>query len=156
MLSGVSSYSSAASFAGPRLSATPRTTSSTRRPRSRVTSSRSPARTSLLAFARWLSTCTRPPLIASAASARVLKMRAAHSHLSTRTESISKLRKSLALTARRVEVVRCEPRLECGAAGRPLVVDHRVPGGVPVLRLHDLVLAEDALEGEAEALGGAP
>ena len=50
MLSAVSSYSNAASFAGPRRSATPRTTSSVRRPRSRVTSSRSPARTSLLGF----------------------------------------------------------------------------------------------------------
>ena len=70
---------------GPRRCAVPRTTSARRTPWPSVTSSRSPGRTSLLGLAARPLTWTRPPLTASAAIARVLTTRAAHSHLSTRT-----------------------------------------------------------------------
>src|SRR5215207_1377730 len=47
--------------------------------------SSSPACTSFDRFTRSPATCTLPPSIASTARARVLKKRAAHSHLSRRT-----------------------------------------------------------------------
>ena len=46
-----------------------------------------------------------------------------------------------------------EPRLERLAHLRPVGVDDRVPGGVPVAALHHLCLAEDPLVAEAEPLG---
>src|SRR3954466_11996084 len=49
----------------------------------------SPGLTSLLGFAGAPLTFTRPPRIASTASARVFTMRAAHSHLSMRTGLVS-------------------------------------------------------------------
>src|SRR3954451_12281121 len=49
----------------------------------------SPGLTSLLGFAGVPLTFTRPPRIASTASARVLTRRAAHSHLSMRTGLVS-------------------------------------------------------------------
>ena len=45
----------------------------------------SPISSSRLGLARWPLTLTLPPLTASLASERVLKKRAAHSHLSMRT-----------------------------------------------------------------------
>lgn len=45
--------------------------------------------------------------------------------------------------------------MEAGADGGPFGVGDGEPGGVPVLALHHHVVAEDAFEGEAEALGGA-
>ena len=42
----------------------------------------------------------------------------------------------------------------CAFTARPLVVQHRVPGGVAVASLHDHVPAEDALERETQPLGG--
>src|SRR5581483_1527215 len=59
------------------------------------------------------------------------------------------------LAAFGIEVLRIEPGLEGPAYGRPVAVDHRVPSGVAVAPLHDRVLAEQALEGEAEADGRA-
>ena len=64
----------------------PRITTSTRTGPVR-SSSRSPGLTSLLGFAATPLTFTRPSLTASAASARVLDSRAAHSHLSIRIGS---------------------------------------------------------------------
>ena len=52
-----------------------------------MTSTTSPGLTSLLGFIARPLTCTRPPLTASAASARVLTSRAAHSQRSIRTGS---------------------------------------------------------------------
>ena len=57
-----------------------------------------------------------------------------------------------ALPAAGVEVLRRQPGLECRANDRPLAVEDREPGGVPVASLHDQVLPEDPLEGEAEPL----
>ena len=54
-----------------------------------------------------------------------------------------------------VEIVGREPALVSGLARRPLAVEHGEPGGVAVAALDDHVLAEDALEREAEALGRA-
>src|SRR5215204_6319764 len=54
-----------------------------------------------------------------------------------------------------VEIRRVEPALESAPARRPFAVEHRIPGGVAVLALDHHVLAEHALEGEAEAAGGA-
>jgi hypothetical protein len=48
----------------------------------------SPGRTVLEALAASPLTCTLPPLQAAAASVRLLKKRAAHSHLSIRTSDI--------------------------------------------------------------------
>src|SRR5437764_6631096 len=59
------------------------------------------------------------------------------------------------LDALAVEVLGRQPRLEPGADRRPLVVGDRVPGGVAVATLDHHVVAEDALEAEPEALGGA-
>src|SRR3954453_14657194 len=50
----------------------------------RLISTRSPGFSSRLGLTATPFTCTRPPLTASAASARVLRSRAAQSHLSTR------------------------------------------------------------------------
>ncbi len=59
-----------------------------------------------------------------------------------------------ALAAVGVEVLRRQPALERAARGRPLAVEQREPRGVAVAALDDHVLAERALVGEAEALGG--
>ncbi len=55
------------------------------------------------------------------------------------------------LVAGGVEVRRLEPGLVGPSQRRPFVVDHREPGGVPVRAFDDHVLAEQPLEGEAEA-----
>src|ERR1700683_1365459 len=55
-----------------------------------------------------------------------------------------------------VEVLGCEPGSKAAAERRPVVVGDRIPGRVAVAALDHLVLAEDALEGEAEALGRLP
>src|SRR5215207_3563264 len=60
-----------------------------------------------------------------------------------------------ALSPSGVEIRRVEPALESAPARRPFAVEHRIPGGVAVLALDHHVLAEHALEGEAEAAGGA-
>src|SRR5271157_1251555 len=52
------------------------------------------------------------------------------------------------------EVLRREPRLVTGLQPCPVAVGHREPPRVPVLALDHHVLAEHALEGEAEALRG--
>ena len=54
-----------------------------------------------------------------------------------------------------IEIVWREPALVGRLAGRPLAVEHRKPGCVAVAALDDHVLAENPLEGEAEALRGA-
>src|SRR4051812_22204088 len=54
-----------------------------------------------------------------------------------------------------VEVRRLEPALESAPARRPFAIEHGIPGGVAVLAFDHHVLAEHALEGEAEAAGGA-
>src|ERR1043166_4256979 len=59
------------------------------------------------------------------------------------------------LPAGGVEIVRREPALVGRLARRPFGIEHRKPRGVAVAALHDLVLAEQSFEGEAEALGGA-
>ena len=55
-----------------------------------------------------------------------------------------------------VEVLGREPGHEARPDRRPVAVGDRVPGGVAVAPLDDHVVAEDALEGEAEAFGGTP
>ena len=65
-------------------------------------------------------------------------------------------REAPALGAIAVEVLRREPGLERAPQRRPLVVDDREPGGVTVPPLRHLVLAEHALEAEAETLRRAP
>src|SRR4051794_3297868 len=60
-------------------------------------------------------------------------------------------RKSFDLPAVFIEVLRREPALERGLSRRPFRIDDRIPGGVTVLALHHLVLAEQALVLEAEA-----
>src|SRR6267378_1496813 len=50
-----------------------------------------------------------------------------------------------------IEIVRREPALERGLAGGPFGIARREPGGVVVAPLDDHVVAEDALEREAEA-----
>ncbi len=77
----------AAASAGPRRSASARTTTVQRRP-PRLTSTVSPGRTSFAGFTRAPPTWTWPPSTASVAAPRVLKKRAAHSHLSIRTASM--------------------------------------------------------------------
>src|SRR6267143_362249 len=75
-------------LAGPRLSLRPATTSDHCTVPTR-TSSASPTRTSFEGFTRAPFSCTWPPTTASVARLRVLKKRAAHSHLSIRTCSIT-------------------------------------------------------------------
>ena len=82
--SGVSAYIVSASFAGPRRSATPVTTS-VRRTVLMVTAIVSPVRMTFEGFTRSPFTCIRPPRTAAVAALRVLNMRAAQSHLSIRT-----------------------------------------------------------------------
>ncbi len=53
-----------------------------------------------------------------------------------------------------IEVARREPALEACAHPVPVLVEHGVPGGIPVAALHDQMLAENALECEPEPLGG--
>src|SRR5213076_887899 len=60
------------------------------------------------------------------------------------------------LAAIDIEVLRREPRVEAAPDRRPLVVGDRVPRRVAVASLDHLVLAEDALEREPEALGRPP
>src|SRR5215207_3506440 len=60
-----------------------------------------------------------------------------------------------ALSPGLVEVRRLEPALEGAPARRPFAVEHGIPGGVAVVALDHHVLAKHALEGEAEAAGGA-
>ena len=81
-----SSYRRAASAPGPRRSVSV-ATRTTRLARGSVILSRSPARTTLDGLATWSLTSTLPPLQAAAASVRLLKKRAAQSHLSMRTSS---------------------------------------------------------------------
>lgn len=87
MLSSVSRYSACATGAGPRISLNP-STSMTYSPAAVVTFNRSPAFTSRAAFAVTPFDSTRPSSHAFTASARVLKNRAAHSHLSILTPLI--------------------------------------------------------------------
>src|SRR4051812_48299906 len=129
-LSGVSSYSFAASLAGPRRGATPCTSTSMRTGPVR-SSSLSPARTSLLGFAATPFTLTRPAFTASAASARVFTRRAAHSHLSTR------MRSSAAIALQ--EQIR---RAACLVIG-PV---HGLAHGLAVLELPDLAQIRNRLE----------
>ena len=65
-------------------------------------------------------------------------------------------RKALLLPPLGVEIFAPEPALERRLARGPLAVEHRKPGGVAAAALDDHVLAEDALEGEAEPLRRAP
>src|SRR6266550_1558077 len=51
-----------------------------------------------------------------------------------------------------IEVRRIKPALERSLAGGPLAVEDREPGGVAVLSLHDLVLAEQAFVFETKTL----
>src|SRR5947209_17272654 len=77
-----------------------------------------------------------------------------------RTEDHAGLRDQLlqgaALNAAGAQVVGREPGLEAGGHRGPRFVGDRIPGGIAVAALDHHVLAEDALEAEAEALGGAP
>src|SRR5262245_39650499 len=65
-------------------------------------------------------------------------------------------RETRLLLAVRAEIVRRKPALEARLARAPLAVEHGEPGGVAVAALDDLMLAEHALEGEAEARRRAP
>src|SRR5207253_11005724 len=76
---------------GPRCSARPRTVSSYWKGSLR-TRSRSPTRSCFARFARAPFTSTLPPSMAAAATARVLKKRAAQSQVSRRTEETSDIR----------------------------------------------------------------
>src|SRR3569623_1197793 len=58
-----------------------------------------------------------------------------------------------ALLALGIEILGREPTLEPGLEPRPVAIDHREPRRVAVLAFLDHVLAEHALELEAEALG---
>ena len=73
----------------------------------------------------------------------------------TTTSGNRRHRQRRALASFGVEVVRGQPRLERRLPRRPVTVDHREPRRVARAALHDHVLAEDALEREAEARGGA-
>src|SRR5262249_42252185 len=53
-----------------------------------------------------------------------------------------------------IEISRIEPDLIGLFQSRPFLVDDRIPRGIPVLALDDHVLAEHALEGEAEPIRG--
>lgn len=81
----VSRYRTAASTAPPRRSDKP-STSTVKSSQPRLMFSVSPHFTSLAALARFPFSRTCPPSIADLACDRVLKKRAAHSHLSSRTE----------------------------------------------------------------------
>jgi len=83
-----STYNVTATLAGPRLSANP-ATSRTRGPPGVNTSMVSPTTTFLLDLdvSPLIATC--PPVQASDAIERVLNIRAAHNHLSTRTFSMA-------------------------------------------------------------------
>src|SRR5204863_9068631 len=81
-----SSWTARATGAGPRVSASACTFRIRLSPPC-VRRSRSPTRTSLAGFAAPSLTSTLPPAHAAAARLRVLKKRAAQSHLSTRSES---------------------------------------------------------------------
>ena len=59
------------------------------------------------------------------------------------------------LPAVRSKVLWRQPGFVAGPDCRPVVVGYGVPGGVAVAALDDHVVAEDALEAEAEAVGGA-
>ena len=85
-LAFVSRYKVCATDAGPRISLSSRTSIS-KSPLSFFTLKRSPTRTSRAAFAVCPLLVIRPRPQARAANARVLKNRAAHSHLSVRKES---------------------------------------------------------------------
>src|SRR5207244_3418898 len=54
-----------------------------------------------------------------------------------------------------IEILRREPTLERSLSGQPFAIDDREPGGVAVLALHHLVLAEQALVLEAKAFSRA-
>ena len=54
------------------------------------------------------------------------------------------------LAAFLIEILRSEPALETGPDALPVLVQRGEPGGIPVAALDDQVLAENALEGEAE------
>ena len=86
--SAVSWYRAAATRAEPRFSPSPRTTTVHRISPMRI-STMSSARTSFAGFTRSPFSRTRPPRTASVAVVRVLKNRAAQSHLSMRMSSIA-------------------------------------------------------------------
>lgn len=86
--SGVSAYIVAATLAGPRRSEIA-VTATVQRTAPILTSTTSPARTAFDGFTRSPLTWTRPPRTASVAALRVLKKRAAQSHLSIRTSFTS-------------------------------------------------------------------
>ena len=86
LLASVSRYKVCATAAGPRISLNCNTSTS-KSPLSFFTVRKSPHRTSRAAFAGCSLLVIRPSPQARAANARVLKNRAAHNHLSMRTES---------------------------------------------------------------------
>src|SRR5215467_8749367 len=55
----------------------------------------------------------------------------------------------------RAEILRRQPPLECGLAGRPLGFQHREPGGIAAAALDDHVVAENAFERKTETERGA-
>src|SRR5205807_8477059 len=57
------------------------------------------------------------------------------------------------LAAVDVEIARLQPGLECRAKRRPLAVDDREPGGVPVVAARDHRLPEQPLEAKAQPRG---
>src|SRR5687767_1454661 len=61
---------------------------------------------------------------------------------------------SCALSARRIEIGRVQPALECGADRWQLAVDDREPRSVAIRALDHQVLAKHALESESEARRG--
>src|SRR5690349_6663613 len=68
----------------------------------------------------------------------------------------SQLGQRSTLEAVLVEVVGRKPRLECRPPRGPLRIRDRIPRRVAVAPFDDPVLSKDALEREAEALGGSP
>src|SRR5207237_1374535 len=88
--SGRSSYSVCAMLAGPRRSASARTSIVHSAVPIRICST-SPACTSFAGLMRTPFRWTWPPSTAAVASARVLKKRAAHSHLSTPIEAANRM-----------------------------------------------------------------
>src|SRR3569832_377024 len=66
------------------------------------------------------------------------------------------LAEALDLPALGVEILRIEPAFERRLARRPVAIEDREPGRVPVPPVADHVLAEDALELEAVAQRRAP
>src|SRR6516162_683667 len=65
---------------------------------------------------------------------------------------IPEVRQALPLLARRIEICRVEPALECRLERWPFAVEDREPGGVAVATLVHRRLAEHAFVAEAQAL----